>query len=315
MATLEPGTLRPARADARARTDTFRVASSNEAGLWRSDVAALKVTVDPLYYETDLFKLLIAAFAIAMATILVWARSTWLTLRIKERLRERSRERERIARELHDTLLQGIQGLMLHMQSVSGDLPEEARSKMGRALDRADNLMAEGRQRVNDLRLQEEGASLGTSLHRYIVEGAPLSQARIHVREMGRQRELSPAARIEVLRIGAEAALNALQHSGGRKIRIVVRYDRHALRLRISDDGCGIDQTIAASGRPGHWGVRGMRERAAAIKSKLRLARSKCGGTVVELWVPGGIAYGHRRIRWLDRVTRVFTGSKWAART
>lgn len=286
----------------------FKVAASNELGLWNDPGTELKVAVQPLYYETSGFKSLIALFAIVLCGLAIWARSTWLTLRIRERLRERTRERERIARELHDTLLQGIQGLMLHVQTIANDLPEEGQGRilMNRALDRADALIAEGRQRVSDLRLQEEGIPLGASLRRYLLEGGCYSQTRVQVREAGMPREIAPSVRIEVLRIGAEAAANALQHSGGKHVRIVVRYDRDALRLRIRDDGSGLERAVAESGKPGHWGIRGMQERATAIRATLRFAKSKGGGTTVDLAVPAVIAYGDRRGRWHRAILNVF---------
>lgn len=287
---------------------SFKVVASNELGLWNDTGTELKVVVQPLYYETNWFKILIALFAVALCGLAVWARSTWLTLRIRERLRERTRERERIARELHDTLLQGIQGLMLHVQSVANDLPEDGqgRTLINRALDRADVLIAEGRQRVSDLRLQEEGIPLGASLRRYLLEGGCYGQTHVQVRETGTPREVAPSVRIEVLRIGAEAAANALQHSGGEHVRIVVRYDRDALRLRVRDDGSGLESAIAESGKPGHWGIKGMQERANAIRATLRLTRSKGGGTTVDLAVPAVIAYGDRRGRWHRAILNLF---------
>jgi hypothetical protein len=285
-------------------TYLFRVATSNELGLWNEDSVGAQIDVLPLFYETTWFKILLAGFVIGLCGLLIWARSTWLTMRIRDKLRERARERERIARELHDTLLQGIQGLMLHVQTVANDLPEDGQSRklMNRALDRADALMAEGRQRVSDLRLQEEGAPLGTSLQRYLVESGLHDRTRITVRQAGRPREIQPSARLEILRIGAEAAANSVQHSGCKRVRILVRYDRDALRLRVRDDGCGLDGMLAAKGRPGHFGIRGMYERAVSIRAKFRLSRSKAGGTTMDLIVPAAIAYGDRRSRWLRRI-------------
>lgn len=289
---------------------SFRVSSSDGIGLWNPAGAEVTVRVVPRYYETTWFKAMAIGFVGALCVLLLWARSTWLTSRIKERLQERSRERERIARELHDTLLQGIQGLMLHVQSVANDLPEGNDNKvlMGRALDRADRLMAEGRQRVSDLRMQEEGASLGASLHQYFLENDALPMASIHVREVGAPREIATPVRTEVLKIGVEAVANAIRHSQGRKVRIVIRYDRNALRLRVSDDGCGIDASFAAAGRPGHWGIRGMHERARAIKARFRIGVAKSGGTVADLVVPAVIAYRDRVTRWRRALRRTWIG-------
>ncbi|WP_299344059.1 sensor histidine kinase [uncultured Pseudoxanthomonas sp.] len=282
----------------------FKVATSNELGLWNDEETRVKVSVLPAFHETTWFRTVLVAFVVVLCGLVIWARSTWITLRIREKLRERARERERIARELHDTLLQGIQGLMLHVQTVANDLPDGEQNKqlMSRALDRADALIAEGRQRVSDLRLQEEGAPLGASLQRYLLESGVHSRTRISVREVGLAREIQPTARLEILRIGAEAAANSVLHSGCKRVRIIVRYDRDALRVRVRDDGCGMEGSMAKTGKPGHWGIRGMHERAVAIRAKFRLARSKAGGTSMDLVVPAVIAYGDRRARWLKRM-------------
>ena len=186
-------------------------------------------------------------------------------------MQERSSERERIARELHDTLLQGIQGLILQFHLVADDLPasDPNRKRMEGALDRADRLMSEGRHRVNDLRLQEVGASLGASLHRQLLEDGLPACPQLVVRECGRAVALVPMVQTELLRIVHEAVSNAIHHGACKRLRLVIRYDRDALRMRIKDDGCGISDEDLDRRKPGHWGITGMHERATSIGAQL----------------------------------------------
>jgi signal transduction histidine kinase/ligand-binding sensor domain-containing protein len=279
---------------------TFRILASNNDGLW-SEPATVRILVPPPYYETVWFALLCLTLFFVLVGLMVRARIRWVAERIRDRLQERSRERERIARELHDTLLQGIQGLILQFHLVADDLPADDanRKLMESALDRADRLMSEGRQRVSDLRLQEVGASLGASLHRQLLDGDLPACPKFRVRECGPPRVLAPMVQTELLRIAHEAVANALQHGSCNRLWLVVRYDRHALRVRIKDDGCGISNEEINHRKPGHWGITGMQERAKSIGAKLTVEPGKRRGTVVDITVPAGMAYAnHMRRRW-----------------
>lgn len=274
----------------------FKVIASNNDGLW-SLPQSLKVVVRPAYYQTGWFAALCLIIFFVLVGILVRVRTRFLADRIRDRLEERSRERERIARELHDTLLQGIQGLILQFHLIADDLPpdDESRKLMEGALDRADRLMSEGRQRVSDLRLQEVGASLGASLQRQLADEEMSPRPHVRCREWNRARTLAPVVQTELLRIAHEAVSNALRHGGCKHIGLVIRYDIDALRMRIRDDGCGISADHAKLGKPGHWGITGMQERARNIGAQIRIAAGKIGGTVVDISVPASMAYARRR--------------------
>jgi signal transduction histidine kinase/ligand-binding sensor domain-containing protein len=289
----------------------FKVIASNNDGVWNEVGAGVALRVRPAYHQTLWFKL---GATLTVLLALAWAmraRMRFIAARIKDRMRERSRERERIARELHDTLLQGIQGLILHFQSIADDIPAQDpnRQQMEKALDRADQMMGEARESVSDLRLQQEGASLGASLQRHFGELRPKDNLVARVRETGIPHDLVPVVRTEVLRIAHEAIANALQHSRLRRLHIVVRYDPRALSLRVRDDGCGLAGATAQSARPGHWGLRGMQERATGIAAQLRVAAAKGRGTVVDLRVPASIAYADHhnpiRLRLAERFRRL----------
>jgi signal transduction histidine kinase/ligand-binding sensor domain-containing protein len=278
----------------------FRLMASNNDGIW-GDERSLDIEVMPPFYQAKWFIALCALAGLALLAFLVRARTRWVADRVRVRLEARSHERERIARELHDTLLQGIQGLILQLHLVADDLPEKDpnRQRMEGALDRADRLMDEGRQRVNDLRLHVVGAGVGVSLQRQLMEEHVESECRIRVREWGRQRTLTPTVQIELLRIAHEAVSNALHHGRCQRIHVVVRYDPDALRLRVWDDGCGISDDSIAHRKPLHWGITGMQERAKGIGGQMRVGLGRSRGTVVDVVVPGITAYAnHRRRRW-----------------
>jgi signal transduction histidine kinase len=218
-----------------------------------------------------------------------------LTLRFEERLAERTR----IARELHDTLLQSFQGLMFHFQAVRDLLPPgKAKEALDKALDRADQAIIEGRDAIQNLRgfttitneLAQAMAAVGEELgDSRSGEG---SSATLRVSVEGAARELHPILRDDIYRIAREALRNAFCHAQASKIEAEITYDDRFLRLRIRDDGKGIDPKLLRTGRVGHWGLPGMRERAQQIGGKLELWSEVGAGTEVELRIPGSIAYG-----------------------
>jgi signal transduction histidine kinase len=218
-----------------------------------------------------------------------------LTLRFEERLAERTR----IARELHDTLLQSFQGLMLHFQAVDDLLPAgKAREALEKALDRADQAIVEGRDAIQNLRssttvtneLGEAMAVLG-QMFGAAGDGGSVSPA-LRVSMEGTPRELHPILRDDIYRIAREALRNAFLHAQASRIEADITYGVRLLRLRIRADGKGIDPKLLQAGREGHWGLRGMRERAEQIGARLDIWSQTGAGTEVDLRVPGSIAYG-----------------------
>lgn len=281
-------------------TYSFRILASNNDGIW-SEERAIPIEVLPPYYQTRWFIALCILGASVILALLIRARTRWVADRIRLRLEARSHERERIARELHDTLLQGIQGLILQLHLVADDLPieDENRRRMEGALDRADRLMDEGRQRVNDLRLHVVGAGIGQSLRRQLSEDYADATCRFRVREWGEQQALTPTVQIELLRVAHEAVSNALHHADCHRVHLVIRYDRDALRMRIWDDGCGISANELSRRKPLHWGITGMQERAKSIGAQLHMGAGKSRGTAIDLVIPANTAYINKaRRRW-----------------
>jgi signal transduction histidine kinase len=218
-----------------------------------------------------------------------------LALRFEERLAERTR----IARELHDTLLQSFQALMLHFQAVYDLLPPGAAKKaLEKALERADQAIVEGRDAIQNLRssttvtndLAQAMTALGEELAG--ARDGKKASATFHVSIEGRPRDLHPILRDDIYRIAREALRNAFRHAQANKIEAEITYARRLLRLRIRDDGKGLDPKLLDAGRDGHWGLPGMRERARQIGAQLDMWSEVGAGTEVELRIPGSIAYG-----------------------
>jgi signal transduction histidine kinase len=204
-------------------------------------------------------------------------------------------ERESIARDLHDTLLQSVQGLILKIHAVTKRIPdgELVRQDMERALDYADQVLMEGRDRVRNLR------TTGPLIRDLPAAFRQIADRTSHDRKMvvqtvveGTPRELHPLVLEEVFAIGREALINALSHSAGQHVEVEITYDARQFRLRVRDDGRGIDSAILENGgRDNHWGLHSMRERAREIGGQLELWSRPGNGTEVELTLPAGTTY------------------------
>jgi signal transduction histidine kinase len=210
------------------------------------------------------------------------------------RLEARLAERERIARELHDTLLQSIQGLILRFHAATERIPqhEPARRQMESALERAEEVLNEGRHRVKNLRASEDGTlnfpqALAAAGNQLTQEHGAQFQASVE----GAHRDLHPIVQEEVFLIAREALANAFRHAKARTIKAQILYDATEMRMCIRDDGIGIDAAILNHGRPGHWGLLGMRERATKIHAYLSISSDPNSGTEVKLRIPADVAY------------------------
>jgi signal transduction histidine kinase len=254
----------------------------------------------PAYWQTWWFLLSIwGAFALAVVSIFR-ARVHRMTQQLSVRLEERLAERARIARELHDTLLQSFHGLLLRFQAATNllpDRPEEARKALESAIDQAALAITEGRDAVQGLRssttvtndLARAISTLGEELA--TSESNPNSAA-FHVEVEGTSRNFHAILRDEVYRIAAEAVRNAFSHAQAQRIEVEIRYDERQFRLRVRDDGKGIDpKFLKEGGQPGHYGLRGMRERAKLLGGKLAVWTERDSGTELEFSIPASRAY------------------------
>jgi signal transduction histidine kinase/ligand-binding sensor domain-containing protein len=287
----------------------FRVAAANENGIWNDSGAALEIAIPPTFVQSRSFLALCLAAAVLLLWIAYALRVRQLGARMRARLEERIEERERIARELHDTLLQGVQGLILKFQNATEEIPPDtaARRMMEEALDRADDVLIEGRDRVKDLRTSpDSGLDLAPEIGAMGADLAKQHSIRFNLSVESKPRPLDPIVREEVIRIAREALANAFRHAHATKIEAEIIYHRAELRLRVRDDGCGIDGAILEAGRPGHWGLPGMRERAKKIQGSFELWSRQGAGTEIELRIPARIAYlgSGKRWRWWPSAIR-----------
>jgi signal transduction histidine kinase len=214
-------------------------------------------------------------------------------------MNERLDERTRIAQDLHDTLLQGFFAVSMQLHTAVDDLPADfaARTRFSGILDRMDQVLEDGRRAVQGLRSpQEGGASLGRALASVPSDLCHPSTVEFKVVVVGRPRELMPAVSYELYRIGREAIVNAYRHSRAKRIETEIEYRPAELRIAVRDNGCGIDPQQLQWGRPGHWGLLGMRERAERIGAQLHLLSKVAAGTEVEVWVPSRIAFAPRQV-------------------
>jgi len=233
------------------------------------------------------------------------------------RLEERVSERTRIARELHDTLLQSFQGLMFSFQAARNLLPgrvEEAISTLDEAIGEGDEAIAEGRDAIRGLRadpaLERNLEHLLTGAGKELARssGAQGELPAFQVTVEGARQPLLPLLQDDIYRIARELLRNAFYHAHASRIEAEIAYDRQFFRLRIRDNGKGIDRKIIEAGaRQGHWGLPGVRERAKSIGAALKLWSEPGAGTEAELTLPARIAYGpgNRRARRLFHKAKV----------
>ena len=205
------------------------------------------------------------------------------------RQEERRRERTRIARELHDTLLQGLLSASMQLQVAEGCLPPDSPAKP--LLSRVRNLMrnglAEGRATLEGLRSAEPPpTSLEQALSDFLSELTPTDRARVRIIKMGRPKPLDPAILHQIYLITREALLNSLRHSQAKKIEVELEYSPRKLRVVVRDNGTGLDPQLLHTPRKSHWGLTVMRERAANIGAHLRVWSKPKAGTELVLSLP-----------------------------
>jgi signal transduction histidine kinase/ligand-binding sensor domain-containing protein len=289
----------------------FDVQASNDSGIWNTDGARLTFSITPHYSQTRWFAGLIV-FGIAALLFVFYLRRVRLAAdRVRVRLEERHLERERIARELHDTLLQSVHGLVLRFQAVANRLTADdpVRTALESALDRADGVIAEGRDRVRALRASQAHAALSLP-EAFAALGAELAECthvEFRVIVEGRMPELDRALRDEIYCIGREMLTNAFRHSEALHIEVEISRSRRHLRLRFRDDGRGIGEDVLQRGRAGHWGLAGMQERAQAISAQFHLWSRTGQGTEAELVVP--LIRDSLRARWRRTVHEWLSGN------
>lgn len=273
---LGPGTYR------------FRVIAANEDGVWNRQGAVLQFTIPPTFVQSRLF----VGLCLLSIAALLWAayalRLRALTKNMQSRLAERLAERERIAGDLHDTLLQSVQALILRFSVATNAVREpKMRESLVQTLDRAEDLLIEARDRVSDLREATVGLCLEDLIHETVRNQHFPPSVSVTVNRRGRVRQIEPSLRDHIAVIAGEALFNANRHSGASRIDLDLVFRWNQTTLCVRDNGTGIDPAILATGgREGHFGLASMRERARRIGARLTIEARPGAGTAVILKVP-----------------------------
>ena len=273
---------------------TFRVANSDGYGKWSAAESTLPVEVVPYFYQTGWFLTLVSLLVATSIWKLHKLRVAQVSSRINAGLHERLQERTRIARELHDTLLQGMLGVSMQMYAASQQVsvPESISSMLGHTSQRLRDIAEQSRKAVEDLRSPSTIPDpLETRLSLAFADLNLPADAKPIISSVGKRKDLRPLVQIEVEQVAREAIANAVQHSGANVIRLDIIYQPAHFFVSVSDNGCGIDQRTQKLGRQGHWGITGMRERAESIGGSLRILPNVPRGTVVEISLRGTMAY------------------------
>ena len=290
---VDPGTRRQAfYSDLRPGHYRFRVVACNNDGVWNDAGATLAFSVAPAWYQTLWFRIVATAFAISMVWAVYRLRVRQIAATLSARFDERLAERTRLARELHDTLLQTIQASKLVADEALREPGDAAGAHL--AVARLSNwlgqAMQEARAALNSFRSSTTQRNDLAEDLRSAADDCVQGGMRIAFSVNGESREMHPIARDEVYRTGYEAIRNACRHSGARRLDIDLTYGAD-LTLRVRDDGGGMDQAVAERGKDGHFGISGMRERAAAVGGTLTIISAIGAGTEITLVVPGRIIY------------------------
>jgi signal transduction histidine kinase/ligand-binding sensor domain-containing protein len=290
----------------------FRVIACNNSGVWNETGASLAFSVAPAWFQTDWFRIACVAAFLTLMWGLYQLRLQQLRRQFNVRLEARVNERTRIARELHDTLLQSLHGLMFECQAARNMFykrPEEALQALDGAIMGTERAITESQDAIENLRStatpEDDLAQLVKMMGEDLVASRPSDHdsPTFGLTVEGRQRALAPVIRDEVYRIAREVLRNAFRHAQARRIEAEILYDEDQLRLRVRDDGRGMDQQVLEEGRrAGHWGLPGVRERAQQIGAKLDVWSEAGAGTEVQLAVAASIAYQTTTVRSRFRV-------------
>jgi signal transduction histidine kinase/ligand-binding sensor domain-containing protein len=286
----------------RPKSYRFRVIASNNSGVWNETGDTLEFSIAPAWNQTSWFYGSCVAAFVAMLWGLYRLRLYQIQREFNALIDGRVDERLRVARELHDTMLQSFQAALIQMQAAHNTFtrrPEKTGESLEKAINTAAGAIAEGRSAIQDLRLRSAGggdlAQLLTAAGQELArpEEAPGNPPAFGVTVEGARQELNPLIQDEVYRIARELLRNAFHHAQAGRIEVEIRYDSRQFRLHVRDDGKGIDpEVLKAGGRAGHYGLPGMWERANRFGGKLEFWSEAGAGTEAVLTVPGAVAYG-----------------------
>lgn len=283
---------------------------TDSIGHWGSPQIVYEVTQQPYFYATPLFEVSITLAVVLLLVLAYVLRVRHVVKQARIIIEQRQIEREAVARDLHDTFLQGVQGLILQFHTGTQKLEpgHPVRQSFEEALRLSDGVMLEGRSVLSRLRARKTKPESLSEVYAAVGnEFRSLSPAQFNVIVSGRGRELDADVQEELLKIGREALFNAYRHAQAGKIELEIHYGIFEFRLRFRDDGVGIDPGVLRDGSiPGHFGLPGMRERISRIGGHMDLWSRPGAGTEIEIRIPFAIAYRRNErnagLRWIRRL-------------
>lgn len=286
---IRPGTYR------------FEVSAGNEDDVWHPDPAAVDIRLPPTFVQTIWFKLLLATSLVT----LLYAGHALRIRTVTQRIQARLAERTRIARSLHDTLLQSVQGLILAFGAHYETMPKDAngRERLRYALKMAEQLLVEGRNEIMDLRVPPTSSTLFDALSEFGHTLTAMGSHAFEPRLTGTPRPLKPRIHEEIYAIGREALFNAARYAGADLITLHVDYSRQELLLTVRDDGCGMTRDRTPDDKEeSHWGLQGILERAKLMGADLHVSSETGRGTTISLRIRKALAYERKSKNGMDDV-------------
>jgi signal transduction histidine kinase len=290
---------------------TFEVNACNDSGVWGSTGAHFTVIVPPTFFETIWFKFGVLLTLVALLLVSSRIRLNHTKRRIANHMYEILGERQRIARDLHDTLLQSVQAIMFKIAVATKKLPthDPVRGILETTLSQSDQVLLEGRKLISDLQTQEASSDVLLASLRAVGEELQATYPSVEfVTEVhGAERILSTVVSPELFTIGREALSNAFRHADAAHVLLTLYTAPEELKLDLHDDGHGIEEHILAQGyRSGHWGLRNMKERAQRLAGSFTLTSSQTAGTRIEVSIPAFVAYKDPPRGLRERIRKAF---------
>jgi signal transduction histidine kinase len=276
-------------------TYKFQVIASNNDNVWNSGGSTVDFAIPPMFYQTGWFLASAIAALLALTYAVFIVRLRISTNLVEGRMNERLMERDRIARELHDTFLQGFQGIVLRLQGIANTLSESSSSRLALedTMDRADQILTDGRKNLLQLRSKTGDApGLADQLNRTIADLQMQKSISCELRVQGSMRALKPTVDEEIFAMAREALTNAFRHSGATAILAELHFTNTHFSFRCYDNGAGLPVIVLKSGSAdGRWGLVGLRERAEKLHAQLVLRNNEPQGAIVEIVLHARIAY------------------------
>jgi ligand-binding sensor domain-containing protein/signal transduction histidine kinase len=278
----------------------FRVIASNDDGLWNKEGASIAFAIAPAWYQTVAFRISCLLAALLLLWLIYYLRMKQAARSIRARFDERIAERTRLARDLHDTLLQTLQGNKLVAEDAleNHSDAEHMRHALETLSGWIDRAMREGRAALNALHSSTfDNRNLSERFQSALDERELNGLSEKFLTISGTPVEMDPITTDEICRVGYEAIRNAFMHSCASRIEVQLTYSED-FTLIVRDNGRGMDSTMASRGRDGHFGLQSMRERAERIRGRFQLITAPNLGTTIELKIAGKTAFGGDRRGW-----------------